>query len=776
MLQKLNKKLFRNQKGFSLIELMVAVAILALAAFGIFQAFGTGFRSMAESKDRTVAVNYAQKVLEDIVNKPFEKINPESKEQIEGTKYFKSVIVNNIDTNLKEVNVQISWDSDKKYVDVRTKVYYLPTVSDVSEAISLVVYSDPYYNIVPNDPNDPELPQGVARITALVKDRNNNTINDWEGIIQFSIEDGNYLGNFSGTNPVPTSNGKAEIDFVAGQDEGEVIIKASAEGLNDDTLKLFISYGEVEIDLQADPTDIPSDGNSTSTLTAKVLDAAGEIVDITEKELTFTIEGDITFLDGSKTKTLTTNDDNYNEGVATITVKSSNNPGISKVFVNSDGLIGDTIEIVIYGGPEKISISSGTTTIYRNESARIDISILDSFGNKIDYSGTVNLEISPNDNGFIYDETEDNIINSIVFNSEKTKTIFYSPSYFSEEPVLITASDPENILQNDSMEFNVLNEAIAIKMYADPSNTILADGQSSTKIIAEIIDSNGKTVTDANDLIYFSIIEGDDIGELRGENPAIAINGKAEILFYSTEMPGTSRIEASSGNISNDGLLLIYTVYPKFIDITPDKDIINLGETINVCINIINNQGIGEDYYGNVYLSLNPEGYGNFSDNELNFYDESEKCTNFTALSNNTGKFTINASGEGINSKSIELEIKEEQDIEIKYNDTYSSNKEDVSFEFNVSGGSVNIGKMKITWKSTNSELSQIRMPTSENNDIVYNGPADSGSLIDIIDTNLSEGNFTVYLYFTKNMTNEEYEFIFISDDGSEFDPININT
>lgn len=76
MLLKLNNQLSRNQKGFSLIELMVAVAILALVAIGLFQAFTAAFQSMNDSRDRTVATNYAQQILEDYKNMHFERIQP----------------------------------------------------------------------------------------------------------------------------------------------------------------------------------------------------------------------------------------------------------------------------------------------------------------------------------------------------------------------------------------------------------------------------------------------------------------------------------------------------------------------------------------------------------------------------------------------------------------------------------------------------------------------------------------------------------------------------
>jgi prepilin-type N-terminal cleavage/methylation domain-containing protein len=44
----INKKLCK--KGFSLIELMVAVVILVMAIFGIFHAYSTGFMGMADAR------------------------------------------------------------------------------------------------------------------------------------------------------------------------------------------------------------------------------------------------------------------------------------------------------------------------------------------------------------------------------------------------------------------------------------------------------------------------------------------------------------------------------------------------------------------------------------------------------------------------------------------------------------------------------------------------------------------------------------------------------
>ena len=121
-----------SKKGFSLIELMVAVAILAMAIFGIFHAYSAGFMGMADARDRTVATNYAQEKMEDIKNIPFSDIdnyiikNNGSIEEISGkifTIYIESEAYEGND-DLKKITTRVSWDEDKE-VELVTLVYKL---------------------------------------------------------------------------------------------------------------------------------------------------------------------------------------------------------------------------------------------------------------------------------------------------------------------------------------------------------------------------------------------------------------------------------------------------------------------------------------------------------------------------------------------------------------------------------------------------------------------------------------------------------------------------
>jgi len=108
-----------NLNGFSLIELMVAVVILAMAIFGIFHAYSVGFMGMADAKDITVATNYAREKMEDIKNMDFELITNENLgvPEIIDEKFNRVVIVTNEYNNLKKVTTTVNWDDREVKLD-----------------------------------------------------------------------------------------------------------------------------------------------------------------------------------------------------------------------------------------------------------------------------------------------------------------------------------------------------------------------------------------------------------------------------------------------------------------------------------------------------------------------------------------------------------------------------------------------------------------------------------------------------------------------------------
>lgn len=63
-----------RQRGYTLVEAMTAVVILAVAAAGVLLPFSTGAVVRAEGMRRTLAAKLASDLIEQIVNTPFEQI------------------------------------------------------------------------------------------------------------------------------------------------------------------------------------------------------------------------------------------------------------------------------------------------------------------------------------------------------------------------------------------------------------------------------------------------------------------------------------------------------------------------------------------------------------------------------------------------------------------------------------------------------------------------------------------------------------------------------
>jgi len=110
---------------------MVAVAILAMAIFGIFHAYSVGFMGMADARDRTVATNYAREEMENLKNMSFD--NLDTGEEIPftipaPTKFSGTETIEEWNSNedLKKVTTVVSWvdrNEQEKTVMLETLIY-----------------------------------------------------------------------------------------------------------------------------------------------------------------------------------------------------------------------------------------------------------------------------------------------------------------------------------------------------------------------------------------------------------------------------------------------------------------------------------------------------------------------------------------------------------------------------------------------------------------------------------------------------------------------------
>ena len=118
-----------NKRGFTLLEVLVAVSILAIAVTAVMQIFSSNFRSLSYSEDHLKALIKAEETLKGLY------LSPETTEGVsvtrdrEGTIIRSEVTVINtertkdIPVNTYEIGVTVLWLRDKKERSVVLKTY-----------------------------------------------------------------------------------------------------------------------------------------------------------------------------------------------------------------------------------------------------------------------------------------------------------------------------------------------------------------------------------------------------------------------------------------------------------------------------------------------------------------------------------------------------------------------------------------------------------------------------------------------------------------------------
>jgi len=777
-----------NLKGFSLIELMVAAAILSLAIFGIFQAFGTGFLGMFDARDRTVATNYVQEKMEELKNADFDTVVDEASSQIVGDiKFSRNVNVEYIDgstnlivagpTNLKRVITTVNWtDRNGVAKKVESSMLLQNTQFTPGDAARISLYADPYNVVLPVTDS--------TTIIAVIKDKSGNTIFDWDGSdVTFTITSGDSLGTLSDYAVTPVQGRASVILTSSGTGpsalEGTIIIKASvttADGLNTfiDTIAIDVTWGAVKIELIPNPSSIYADGITQSTITATIQNAAGGTVDDGTHNITFTVVGEGALIGLNPVPSAL--------GIATITLQSTLTAGIATVTASSPGLFNGSCDVRTSGLPAGITLSASPNPMYSDDISTVTVTIVDENGVPVTpippSSITINLDVSGG--------TLNNYLMTFTNENSQTRTFTPTPTETEVEAIVEASGSFDGETKTATLTILVKPELLAhhIDLNANPPS-IPADGSSTSIITATIKNEDDMTVHNYSGNVAFSILS--TIGGTLSEpepNAVTCVNGVATIILQSGSAPGICQVRAVSGTLLEKPIDVGFYSTAHHILLTAVPVHIPLGGgnegTSKLTASIVDAGGTTVyNIMGDVNILLSFLS-GHNSTAKFKFVKDLNysvpvwhgmASVDLISLSD-AGIATLQAYSYGLPfpySNILTIYIEKTLKLAVFPNITYLTGGKIVSFDIEVQGGDLTIDRMKVTWSPDNlEELTNVNIDVdgvvSDNSDGMINGVD-----FDIEAITLSEEiipPIKVTLTFDSSIEDKDISIIFYPADG----------
>ena len=101
----------RRSRGFTLLEILIALIILTVGIVAIVGLFSSGLAGSVDVENMAIAMNLAQRRMEEINNLDFDTgIVSETKAVVSGFSNFqREVVVSEPETDLKQVTVNVYW-------------------------------------------------------------------------------------------------------------------------------------------------------------------------------------------------------------------------------------------------------------------------------------------------------------------------------------------------------------------------------------------------------------------------------------------------------------------------------------------------------------------------------------------------------------------------------------------------------------------------------------------------------------------------------------------
>jgi hypothetical protein len=331
-------------------------------------------------------------------------------------------------------------------------------------------------------------------------------------------------GSLQPQNATTNSKGQAQISLIAATSPGQAQVTAHAEGLSDLTEVIHFLQSRIgSIELEAGTKTLVANGRTQTTLSALVKNSHGNLMP------------DGTFVSFSTTAgTLSSETARTTNGIANVTFTSSTTIGTVTIKASSGGIITRTAISLIPGPVDSIELFAEPNNLTADgvSTSTIEAQVLDAYNNPV-ANEDVLFSASAGSLSSARATTNTSGIATVTFTTPKDMP--------SSNAVTITATSANG--RTDSTPITLINTLVGSVSLESGATLLEADGKSSTRITAVVLDRNGNPVPD-NTRVSFSATSGSLSSEI-----ALTQRGIASVTFTSSTTIGTVTIKVSAGGI-----------------------------------------------------------------------------------------------------------------------------------------------------------------------------------------------------------------------------------
>ncbi len=515
--------------------------------------------------------------------------------------------------------------------------------------------------------------QSISTIQAIVLDAEGNIVNDGTAI-EFTLVPPNDTGGWGGfpyatTTKAYTSSGIASIIYRAGNqptpDQNPIVIRARALS-GDATASVEIELSRGQLSLSASDYEMLADGNSTSTITATLVDVSGQPASGNTR-ITFTISGGGTFSESGQ-KTYTTF---ASGGTVTATYQSGREGGAVNITATTEDELSAQVSLnLIDEEVAIISVVAAPKTIPADgaSSSAVTATLTSSTGEAMSRGTPVTFTLQPNETGAHFSGGGTTLSKSIPTDDGTITIPVIAGSTPGTADVVVEAGGITN-KTSIILTGTAQNEVASISVSVNPE-VIPADGTSSSVVTAELMNSSGEPMSQGT-TVNFSLSPADIGAAFRNGESSITVNlpgesGAIDVPVIAGETPGAVEVIAESGGITNKTTLVFteeteeqigaITVQANPQSIPADG---NSSSAITATVNNLSNQAVAQGTP--VTFTVQPSDIGARFSNEETTYtvrtpDASGSVTISMISGEESGMTTIIAAAGNIsNSTMVEL-------------------------------------------------------------------------------------------------------------------------